>query len=125
MSPLDRLYVRQLALMIAAGTQPLQNPATLKHYTDNEAQRVVHAKYFIKKGLEVYEEFVRRQGKAGIYSFQDHVTLADLCLIPQVYNALRFQVDMQTLPNCERIYNACLQLPSCDQAAPHNQPGAQ
>lgn len=122
--PLDRLYVRQLALTIVAGTQPLQNPATLKHYSTDEAKRAADAKYFITRGLEVYEELLCRHGRCGSYSFKDQLTLADLCLIPQVYNALRFQVDMTQLPECQRIYEACLRLPSCDASAPHRQPGA-
>jgi maleylacetoacetate isomerase len=122
--PLDRLYVRQLSLTIAAGTQPLQNPATLKHYAEGEAERSRNARHFITKGLDVYETLLRASGKAGSYSLGEQLTMADLCLIPQVYNALRYNVDMGPLPLCKRIYDACLRLPSCERAAPQNQPGA-
>lgn len=122
--PFDRMYVRQLALTIACGTQPLQNPSTLKHFVANESERAEHARHFITNGLRVYEILLQQAGKCGQYSFGDQITLADLCLIPQVYNALRFQVDMSQLPTVQRIYETCLQLAECEAAAPHKQPGA-
>jgi glutathione S-transferase len=50
--------------------------------------------------------------------------MADLFLIPQIYNARRFEVDLGPFPHAKRIYESCLKLESCDKAAPHNQEGA-
>jgi len=122
--PLARLHVRQLALTIVAGTQPLQNPAVLKHVLPlDEAARKTAAQHWIKRGLGIYEALLAG-GRPGRYSWADRVTLADLCLIPQVYNALRFDVDLGPYPVVRGIYERCLKTPECDQAAPHTQPGA-
>jgi maleylacetoacetate isomerase/maleylpyruvate isomerase len=122
--PLSRLYVRQLALTIAAGTQPLQNPFALKYYKLDDQERTKAARHWIERGLGTYETLLRK-GRPGTYSFGGEVTVADLCLVPQVYNALRFQVDMSQFPLIEGIYERCLKTKECDAAAPHNQPGAQ
>lgn len=122
--PLERLRVRQLALVIASGTQPLQNPSVIGYYTSDADQKKKHAAHWIRSGLLTFDK-VRQLGRPGIYSFGDTVTMADLCLIPQVYNALRFDIDMAEFPALRDIYERCLKLPACDRAAPHNQPGAQ
>jgi maleylacetoacetate isomerase len=116
--PLAKLYVKQLALKIVAGTQPLQNPSLIKYFVPNEAERRKHTHHFIAEGLAVYEQLLA-QGKPGLFSYGDSVTVADLCLVPQVYNALRFEVDLRSLPKIRRIYEHCLKTDACDQAAPH------
>jgi maleylacetoacetate isomerase len=123
--PKDKMLVRQLALTIASGTQPLQNPSVTKYFVPNgtDDERNAHAKHFIAKGLGVYETLLKR-GKPGQFSFGDQVTLADICLIPQVYNAKRFNVDMSVTPLVAAIYDRALKTKACDAAAPHNQPGA-
>ncbi len=122
--PLLRMSVRQMALVIATGTQPLQNPSVLKFFTAEEAARKPQAQHWIAKGLATYESLVRGLGMGAAFSAGDGVTLADLCLIPQVYNALRFEVDLKPTPLVRGIYERCLKTPACDQAAPHNQPGS-
>ncbi len=116
--PLGKLFVKQLALKIAAGTQPLQNPSLLKYFVANEGERRKHAQHFITQGLSVYEQLLA-QGKPGLFSYGDSVTVADLCLVPQVYNALRFDVDLKNFPKISKIYEHCLKTEACDQAAPH------
>lgn len=123
--PLDRLYIRQLALTIVAGTQPLQNPSWLKTIAPDDAtRREALARAAITQGLSTFEALVKQHGKVGRYCLGDQLTMAELCLIPQVYNALRFGVDMQALPLCSRLYEDCLKLASCELAAPHRQEGA-
>ena len=116
---LDKMFVKQLALKIVAGTQPLQNPSLLKLFSNDEAERKKQAQHFIGTGLAVYESLLDR-GQPGRFSFGDQITVADLCLVPQVYNALRFSVDMSKLPRITKIYEACLKTTACDRAAPHN-----
>lgn len=121
--PLLRLHVRQLALTIVAGTQPLQNPSLLAHFVPDPAQRGTHAKIMIERGLRTYENLLKKHPK-GVFSVGNQVTIADLCLVPQVYNALRFGVEMEGYPQLQEIYGRCLATKECDIAAPHNQPGA-
>lgn len=125
--PVARMRVRQLALTIVAGTQPLQNPSALKQLVPDEKEREAQARHFIAKGLGVYEELLVRGGDNNgndTFSFGDKVTLADLCLVPQVYNAKRFNVNMAAFPRCAAIFEHCSKTKACDAAAPHNQPGA-
>lgn len=119
----DRLRVRQLSLIIAADTQPLQNLAAQKYYSSDAHLQKTYAQHWINKGLHAYETVAR--STAGTYSMGSQLTMADLCLIPQCYNATRFAVDLTCYPTIHRIYKHCLTLPECDQSAPHNQPGAQ
>jgi maleylacetoacetate isomerase len=123
-APLDRLLVRQMALTVVAGTQPLQNLATLKYFAPDEAARKPHAQYWIGRGLKTLEKLIVQANKGGPFAFGQDPTFADLCLVPQVYNALRFDVDLSAVPKCQAIYEHALKTPACDAAAPHNQPGA-
>lgn len=121
---LGKMAVRQLALTIAAGTQPLQNPSVIAHYIANEAERAPHVRHWIERGLGVYEELLKRGKRTSAYSYGNHVTLADLCLVPQVYNARRFEVAVeQKFPRCAAIAARCLETAACDAAAPHRQLG--
>ena len=120
---LSRAKVRQLVGIIASGTQPIQNLKILKHIDRLGGDKMQWGRDYIEAGLRVYESVIRQT--AGTYSFGGQITAADLCLIPQVYNAKRFSVDMNQFPIANRIYNHCLKLSSCDAAAPHNQDGAQ
>ncbi|WP_449357033.1 glutathione binding-like protein [Alishewanella longhuensis] len=61
---------------------------------------------------------------AGEYCYGDNITLADICLVPQVYNALRFNLDMQSYPHIYRIYQHCQQLAAFALAAPEQQADA-
>jgi len=115
--PEARLRIRQLALTIATGTQPLQNPSLLQHFVAAEGERQGHMQHFITRGLSIYETLLA-QGRPGLYSEGDRVTVADLCLIPQVYNALRFAVSLEATPLVQAIYQRCRLLPECRQADP-------
>lgn len=120
---LERQHVRQLALTIVAGTQPLQNPRLMQYFVADQAERPKHMRHFITAGLKVYDQLLER-GQPGTFSHGDHITLADLCLIPQVYNAQRFGVAMNEFPRLAGIYDRAMATEACDAAAPHRQPGA-
>ncbi len=121
--PFERMRVRQLAMIIASGTQPLQNPSVVGFYTKDAEKKRSYAAHWIANGLKTFQE-VRLSGKPGLYSFGDSITTADLCLIPQIYNALRFDINMDDFKDLKAIYDRCLLLPACSAAAPHNQEGA-
>lgn len=119
---LDRLKVRQLAMIIACGTQPLQNLSAQIYYSDNKEKRKEYAQHWIKFGLDAYEKSI--ESTACKYSFGDNISLADLCLMPQCYNALRFGVDIKEFTKLYQVYNNCLLLESYKNSHPDNQPGA-
>lgn len=121
--PLARAHVRRLANIVASGIQPLQNLGALRLHSPEKAEQRSWSRHWIDKGLRAYE--VAAAPQAGAFSFGDTVTLADLCLIPQVYNALRFKLDMAPYPLVAAIYERALATPACDAAAPHNQDGAE
>lgn len=110
--------------MINSGIQPLQNLSVLK-YLENEicSDKNQWTKYWIEKGLKSCEEFLKSRAKS--FCFGSHLSLADLFLIPQVYNAKRFQLDLKNLPCIERINENCLNIPAFQKALPENQPDAQ
>ena len=121
-SATDRLRVRQICQHIASGIQPIQNLSVMRRHSSDPAEQAKWAHHWIQTGLQKLEAIVTPT--AGTYCYGGEVTLADLCLVPQVYNALRFNVDMTPFPVISRINQHCLDLPSCDASAPHNQKGA-
>ncbi|BBM85868.1 maleylacetoacetate isomerase [Candidatus Uabimicrobium amorphum] len=117
----ERLKVRQLALIIAAGTQPLQNLAAQVYYSPDKEKRKEYAQHWINAGFASYEATMSATSN---YSFGNTITLADLCLLPQCYNALRFGVELEKYPNIFRVYNNCIELESYQNSHPDKQPGA-
>lgn len=120
--PGSRLYVRQLCLNIVAGTHPLQNLLPQKMHSDDPETRKKWVQFFIARGLEVHDK--KMEGHSGSFSLGGELTIADLCLVPQIYNAIRFDVPFAHLPNVKRVYENCRKLASCEVAAPENQPDA-
>jgi maleylacetoacetate isomerase len=119
--PLSRMRVRGLCYLITSGTQPLQNLAAQRYYsTDREAQ-LVYARHWIRQGLAAYEQLLTTQALAGTYSFGHQVSMADLCLVPQCYNAERFSVNLEEFPSVAGIYRRCMETPACQETAPSAQ----
>lgn len=121
-SPTERARVRQICQMIIAGTQPLQNLSVMRAYSSDQVQQQAWAQHWIAVGIAKVETVLASH--AGTYSVGGSLTLADLCVVPQVYNALRFNIAMDQFPTLKRINDHCLTLEACEAAAPHNQPGA-
>lgn len=107
---LTRARIWQLAEIINASTQPLQNLTPQEMYSDDPEKRKTWAKHWNKIGLNAYEKICVET--AGKYSIGDTLTLADLCLIPQCYNAKRFDVDLTEFPTISRIYANAQKEPS-------------
>ncbi len=120
--PWQRAETREIASMIATGIQPLQNLKVQKHVSSEPKAREEWSRFFIQSGLDVVE--AKLKDRPGLYCMGDDVSLADLYLVPQIYNALRFNVPMERYPRLYAIYQYCMTTPECLQAAPHNQPGA-
>ncbi|KAJ1104737.1 hypothetical protein NDU88_002146 [Pleurodeles waltl] len=116
--PKKRAQVRMISDHIVSGIQPLQNLAVLKQV--GEEKMVSWAQHYITRGFQALEQLL--QDTAGKYCVEDEVSMADLCLVPQVYNAERFKVDLTPYPTITRINQALLELEAFKQAHPSRQP---
>ncbi|MDM7860077.1 maleylacetoacetate isomerase [Alteromonas sp. ASW11-36] len=122
---LDKARIRGVAQDIACDVQPLANLRVLNAITElggDANARTAWAVKWIEKGFTAIEK--RLQTRAGKYCFGFDVTLADIVLIPQVYNAKRFGVDMTKYPLIASIDENCNELEAFQLAAPENQPDA-
>ena len=99
--PWDHAQIRQLCQIINAGIQPVQNLKVMKYLTDDQAKRKEWSKHWIEQGFHAYEKFASQT--AGKFSFGNTFSMADCCLIPQVYNAHRFDVDLTSFPTIQKI----------------------
>jgi len=120
-----RAHVRAAAQVIACDIHPLNNTSTLNYLknTLGHDQATMNAWYasWIDRGFEALEAMIR----PGPYAFGAHVTLADVCVVPQVANARRFKVPLDRFPKIVAVDAACLALPAFDRARPHKQPDAE
>lgn len=122
---LDRARIRALAQDVACDIQPVSNLRILQAVeaiTGKPDSKTEWAKNWIEKGFKGIEK--RLVTRAGKYCFGFDVSLADIVLIPQVYNAIRFGVDMSNYPLINTIYENCQALEAFAKAAPENQPDA-
>lgn len=124
--PLPRAVVRAMALHIACEIHPLNNLKVLQHLEHrfglDERDVVAWYRHWIAEGFTALEK--RLADTAGRFSYGDTVTLADVCLVPQVANARRYQCDLQPYPTIRRIDAACAELPAFEAAKPERQPDA-
>ena len=121
---LQRAHVRAVAQIIACDIHPLNNSvtlATLRELGHNEEEVNRWYASWIVRGFDAIERLIR----PGPYAFGSHVTLADLCLVPQVFNARRFNVPLEPYPKIIAVDAACLKLPAFDRARPEKQPDAE
>jgi len=123
--PVERAKVRALALAIACDIHPLNNTSPLRYLKNvlGQEQSKIDAWYhhWILEGFEALETMVR----PGPYASGSEVTLADVCLVPQIYNARRLKVPLDRFPKLVAIDAACAKLPAFEQARPENQPDAE
>ncbi|AUX45787.1 maleylacetoacetate isomerase [Sorangium cellulosum] len=118
-----RAKARQLAEMINSGTQPMQNTATLRCVKEElGGDERAFARRFIMSGLAAFQAAAGEL--AGRFCVGDEVTLADVCLVPQLYNARRYEVDLAPFATLTRIEAACLALPAFQAAHPDRQADA-
>lgn len=115
--PLTRARMRQLSEIINSGTQPLQNPNVVQRHSTDPKEQKLWIQEWIKKGLHAYESLITSSARE--FSMGTSPTLPDLFLIPQCYNAVRFEIDLKTeLPLLHRIYHHALSTPECLASAP-------
>nr|XP_055160074.1 maleylacetoacetate isomerase isoform X2 [Nyctereutes procyonoides] len=116
--PKKRAYVHMISNLIVSGIQPLQNLSVLKQLRQENS--LPWAQKAISSGFEALEQIL--QGTAGKYCVGDEVTMADLCLVPQVANAERFEVDLTPYPAISRINKTLLALEAFQVSHPCRQP---
>lgn len=121
-----RYQVLEIAEAINAGTQPLQNLEVMqrlsKDFGLSKEQARAFASAYIERGLKGTEKLIRRS--RGIYCVGNQFTIADACLIPQLYNARRFELDLDKFPVLLEIETALSKLSILDSAHPDRQPDA-
>lgn len=123
--PLARAKVRAVSQIIACDIHPIDNTAPLRYLKNvlNQDQTAIDAWYhhWILEGFPAVEQFI----SPAPYCFGAQVTLADICLVPQVFNARRLKVPLDKFPKIEAAVAACLKLPAFDKARPENQRDAE
>jgi maleylacetoacetate isomerase len=124
----DRAYVRGLALSVACDIHPLNNLRVLRYLTGelkvNDEQKDTWYRHWCEQGLQALETTLARDTRVGKCCYGDTPTMADCCLIPQLYNARRFNCDLSSMPTLLRIEQYCLSLDAFVKASPEKQPDA-
>jgi maleylacetoacetate isomerase len=124
-NPIDRAKARAIAEIIVCDIHPLNNIGPLRYLKRemHQEQSAIDAWYqhWVIEGFEAVEALVA----AAPYACGPAVTVADLCLVPQVYNARRLKVPLDRFPKIVAIDAACLKLPAFDRARPESQPDAE
>lgn len=118
-----RAQARRIFEVCNSGIQPIQNLSVLGHVaklTEDDSVKAKWAHFYIDKGFQALEAIL--QETAGTYAVGDEVTIADTAIVPQVYNAIRFKVDMTKFPIITRVDENCKKLPQFIQADFANQP---
>jgi maleylpyruvate isomerase len=122
----DKAVVRAMSQAIACEIHPLDNLRVLQYLVKemgvDETQKMTWYHHWVHVGFSALESQLERF--SGQFCFGDKVTLADICLVPQVYNAERFKVPMDAYPNIVRVWQNCNQLDAFIQAAPEQQADA-
>lgn len=121
----DRATVRAMAAIVACDIHPLNNmriQKALEEFGVDEAGRLAWSQRWIVDGFSALEPMVARHGKG--FAFGDTPTLADCCLVPQVYSAQRYKVDLTPFPAIAAAAAHAAQHPAFVAAAPDQQPDA-
>ena len=124
----ERHRVRALSQLVACDIHPLNNLRVLQYFEREwnvpQPERDEWVRHWILEGFAAAEAMVAEHPSTGTFCEGNTPSMADCCLIPQVYNARRFGVDMAQFPTLQRIEAACLELPAFDAARPEQQPDA-
>jgi maleylacetoacetate isomerase len=130
----ERAQVRALAQSIACEIHPLNNLRVLKYLVKelklDEDSKNRWYRHWVRDGLEAFERQLQAQeavrmaqgAAASVYCFGATPTLADCCLVPQIFNGKRFDVNFEGLPRTMAAFDACMALPAFQRAQPSNCP---
>jgi maleylacetoacetate isomerase len=123
--PVERAKVRALAQIIASDIHPLNNIGPLRYLKNQLGQDQAKIDdwyhHWVLEGFDAMESMIR----PAPYTFGSEITLADICLVPQVYNARRLKVPLDRFPKVVAVDAACAKLAAFDKAKPENQADAE
>ncbi len=123
----DRAWVRALSNIVACDIHPLNNLRVLKYLVNDlnvaEVDKLNWYRHWVIESFRAFEAYLQKFDSAN-YCFGDEPGMADILLIPQVYNARRFEVDMTVFSRISKIERHCLGIPAFQTAIPENQPDA-
>jgi maleylacetoacetate isomerase len=124
---IERAWVRSVCNLVACDIHPLNNLRVLKHITKslglNETQKTDWYRHWIEQGFNALEKLLSQ--RADEYCWGDTVTMADAFVIPQIWNAHRFDCSMDEYPILRRVYKNAMLLPAFQEAAPTAQPDSE
>jgi len=125
---IGKAKVRAMAQLIACDIHPVNNLRILKYLVAEQGvtdeEKTTWYQHWIYKGFNALEHMLSGSDATGDFCYGDQPTLADLCLVPQVFNANRFKCDMSRYPNIVRINDNCVKANAFAEAHPDLQPGA-
>lgn len=126
--PRQRARVRALAQLVACDIHPVNNLRVMQYLQTeldvDATQRERWTRHWIQLGFDAFEAMLASDLSTGTFCHGDAPGLADACLVPQVYNARRFDMDIDAWPTIARIDARCRELPAVQRAMPENQPDA-
>ena len=127
--PAGRARVRSLALLVACEIHPLNNLRTLQYLKrglgQTEEQVGTWYRHWIADGLGKLEADLAASSVAGRFCYGDAPSLADCCLVPQIFNARRYDSDLTPYPSVMRVFDECMKLEPFARAQPSRQPDAE
>lgn len=123
--PIERAQARMLAEMVNSGVQPLQNLSLVRYAVKNHgADKVEWMRHFIHQGLTAMERAAAALPRTGPWLVGDGPTLAEICLVPQLYNARRWGCAVSAWPTLVAADAAAMALPAFSSTHPDHQPDA-
>lgn len=125
----ERAWVRAVALAVACDIHPLNNLRVLgyleRELGAGEASRNRWYAHWVAAGLEAIERMLAARPGPGPFCLAGTPTLADICLVPQVFNAWRYEVPVEPYPLVRAVVDECMKLPAFDLSQPSRQPDAE
>jgi maleylacetoacetate isomerase len=123
-----RARVRALALAVACEIHPVgggrAQSQLAQEFKASPEQRAEWGRYWMAEGFAAIEKMLAGSPQTGRFCHGDTPTIADVFIVPQVYNALQAKLDMQRFPTIQRIYDECMKVEAFDRARPEKQPDA-
>ena len=124
-SAIDRAWVRSVAMDIAIEIHPINNLRVLKYLMKtlgvSAESKDVWSHHWMTVGLESLEKQLSQDARVGRFAYGDQPGLIDICLVPQIFNALSAKLDMEAYPTLMKIFDECMTLPAFINAAWENQ----
>jgi maleylacetoacetate isomerase/maleylpyruvate isomerase len=124
-SAIDRAWVRSVAMDIAIEIHPINNLRVLKYLMKilgvSAESKDAWSQHWMAVGLESLEKQLGNDTRVGRFAYGDQPGLIDICLVPQIFNALSAKLDMQAYPTLMKIFDECMTLPAFIDASWENQ----